>query len=196
MSTIGTQEAKRRQKALPQPLGKPVRLGCFASLAVCLAFCSAIFAGTRWIGALLFAGVAAFMIAGLAAWYLYGLILLAIVWRRWTPRGVRCLLVCSDSPLWRDHIQTHWLSRIGDAAIVLNWSERASWHSDLRVRVFRRFCGERRNFNPAVVVFRGLREPYVFRFFYAFQEVKANRRQYLETLEAQMFEALGLDQAA
>ena len=38
-----------------------------------------------------------------------------------------------------------------------------------------------------------LREPYVFRFFYAFQEVKANRRQYLETLEAQMFEALGLD---
>jgi hypothetical protein len=35
--------------------------------------------------------------------------------------------------------------------------------------------------------------PYVFRFFYAFQEVKANRRQYLETLEAQMFEALGLD---
>jgi hypothetical protein len=196
MSTIGTQEAKRRQKALPQPLGKPVRLGCLASLAVCVVACSAIFAGTRWAGALLFAGVAAFMMAGLAAWYLYGLILLAIVWRRWTPRGVRCLLVYSDSPVWRDHIKTGWLSRIGDVALVLNWGERASWRSDLRVRVFRRFCGEWRNFNPAVVVFRGLREPYVFRFFYAFQEVKANRRQYLETLEAQMFEALGLDTAA
>jgi hypothetical protein len=157
---------------------------------------SAIFAGTRWIAALLFAGVAASIIAGQAAWYLYGLSLLAIVRRRWTSRGVRCLLVCSDSPLWRDHIQTRWLPRMGDVAIVLNWSERSSWRSDLRVRVFRRFCGERRNFNPAVVVFRGLREPYVFRFFYAFQEVKANRRQYLETLEAQMFEALGLDKAA
>jgi hypothetical protein len=162
---------------------------------MCLVVSSAIFAGTRWIGALVFAGIAAFMTAGLAAWHLYGLILLAIVRRRWTSRGVRCLLVCSDSALWRDHIHTRWLSRMGDVAIVLNWSERASWRSDLRVRVFRRFCGERRNFNPAVVVFRGLKEPYVFRFFYAFQEVKANRRQYLETLEAQMFEALG-DKAA
>ena len=141
-------------------------------------------------------GVAALVMAGLAVSYLYGLILLAIVRRRWTRRGVRCLLVYSDSPAWRDHIQTSWLSRMGDVAIVLNWSERASWRSDLRVRVFRRFCAERRNFNPAVVVFRGLREPYVFRFFYAFQEVKANRRQYLEALEAQMFEALGLDKAA
>ena len=196
MSTIGTQEAKRRQKALPPPLGNPVPLGCLATLAAFLVACSAIFAGTRWIGSLVFAGLAAFMMAGLAAWYLYGVILLAIVRRRWTPRGVRCLLVHSDSPAWRDHIQTRWLSRIGDVAIVLNWSERASWRSDLRVRVFRRFCGERHNFNPAVVVFRGLREPHVFRFFYAFQEVKANRRQYLEALEAQMFEALGLDNAA
>ncbi len=32
--------------------------------------------------------------------------------------------------------------------------------------------------------------------FYAFQQVKAGRPQYLETLETQMFEALGLDQAA
>jgi hypothetical protein len=36
----------------------------------------------------------------------------------------------------------------------------------------------------------------VFRFFYAFQQVKAGRRQYLESLENQMFEALGLDRSA
>jgi hypothetical protein len=144
----------------------------------------------------MFAALAALIPAGIAVRYLYGLILLTIVWRRWTRRGVRCLVVYSDSSPWRDHIKTGWLPRIGDAAIVLNWSERRSWHSDLAVRVFRRFCGEWHNFNPAVVVFRGLREPYVFRFFYAFQEVKANRRQYLETLEAQMLAALGLDTAA
>ncbi len=196
MRTIGTQEAKRRRKALPPPLTKRVPLGWLASLAVCLVAGSAIFARTMWGGAFLFAQLAALILAGIAAWYLYGLILLAIVWRRWGRRGVRCLVVYSDSTAWRDHIKTAWLPRIGDAALVLNWSERPSSRSDLAVRVFRRFCGARRNFNPAVVVFRGLRQPYVFRFFYAFQEVKANRGQYLQALEAQMFAALGLDKAA
>jgi len=128
--------------------------------------------------------------------YLYGLLLLAIVQKRWASRGVRCLLIYSDSPLWRDHIRTGWLPRFEGLAVTLNWSERASWRSDLGVRVFRWFCGQRSNFNPAVVVFRGLSRPYVFRFFYAFQETKAGRNQYLSTLESQMFEAIGIDKAA
>ena len=37
---------------------------------------------------------------------------------------------------------------------------------------------------------------FVFRFFYAFQQAKAGRPEYLESLEAQMFEALGLDKQA
>jgi hypothetical protein len=135
-------------------------------------------------------------VAAIVARYLYGVVLLVIVRLRWTRRGVRCLVVYSESPAWHDHIRTGWLSRIGDVATVLNWSERASWRSDLSVRLFRQFCGEWRNFNPVVVVFRGLRQPYIFRFFYAFQQVKAGRRHYLETLEAQMFEALGSDKAA
>jgi hypothetical protein len=193
MGTIGTQEAKRRRKALPPPLGNRVPLGCLTSLAVCLLVGSGIFARTTWVGAFMFAELAALILVGIAAWYLYGVILLAIVWRRWTRRGVRCLVVYSDSSRSRDHIKTGWLPSIGDAGVALNLSERSSSRSDLAVRVFRRFCGQWRNFNPAVVVFRGLKEPYVFRFFYAFQEVKANRREYLEALEAQMFEALGID---
>jgi hypothetical protein len=58
--------------------------------------------------------------------------------------------------------------------------------------VFKRFCGQRHNFNPSVVVFRGLRAPLVFRFFYAFREVKAGRDEYLRRLEADLFEELGI----
>lgn len=196
MTETGTQEAKRTLKAVPPALKKPTPLGCLVSLALYLAVCVGVFAATRSVVAVVFGVPGALVLAGLAAWHLYGLTLLGIVRQRWTRRGVRCLLVYSNSPAWRDHIRTAWLPRMGDTAVVLNWSDRASWRSTLEARLFRRFCGERRNFNPAVVVFRGLREPYVFRFFYAFQEVKAGRAQYLATLEAEMFEALGLDKAA
>jgi hypothetical protein len=60
------------------------------------------------------------------------------------------------------------------------------------VRLFREFCPGPRNFNPAVLVFRDLQPPLVFRFFYAFQEAKHGQSQYLEALEAQMFVALGV----
>jgi hypothetical protein len=46
------------------------------------------------------------------------------------------------------------------------------------------------NFNPAVLVLRGRQRPHVFRFFYAFQQATHGRRQYLETLEAELFSEL------
>jgi hypothetical protein len=50
-----------------------------------------------------------------------------------------------------------------------------------------------RNFNPAVVVFRGRSAPFVFRFFYAFHEAKQGNPQFVATLEKQMFRALQID---
>jgi hypothetical protein len=149
-----------------------------------------VFAATRWAGALALAMLAGVPLAIILSRYLYGLALLAGVHWTWTRWGRRCLVVYSDSPAWADHIQKAWLPRIGEAAVVLNWSGRASWRSSLAVRVFRRFGAGRRNFNPVVVVFRGLRQPHVFRFFYAFRQADAGRREYLERLETQMFEAL------
>ena len=118
---------------------------------------------------------------------------LVLVRLRWRPRGVRCLVATSNSPNWEIYVRDQWLARIGAVAVVLTWSERSSWRSTLAVRVFRHFCGTWRNDNPAVIVFRGLRRPYVFRFYEAFSEVKAGRPQYLEELEAQIFRALKLD---
>jgi hypothetical protein len=72
----------------------------------------------------------------------------------------------------------------------VNWSERATWRSTLAVRIFDWFCGRERNFNPAVVVFRGMSAPLVFRFFYAFHEAKQGSPQFLAALEQQLFATL------
>lgn len=106
------------------------------------------------------------------------------------PRGIRCLVIHSDSPTWQDHIRDTWMPRLGGRATSLNWSERNRWPNSLEVRLFRSFIEGRLNFNPAVLVFRGLRRPLVFRFYYAFQQAKYGRAQYLEALEAQVFQAV------
>jgi hypothetical protein len=106
------------------------------------------------------------------------------------------VLVYSRSPVWESYVASEWLPRFGDVAALLNWSDRSSWGLSVEVSLFKRFCRPGVNFNPAVIVLRGLRRPLVFRFFYAFQEAKHGRREYLARLERQMFAALALDSQA
>ncbi|MGH7731028.1 MAG: hypothetical protein ACRENJ_07235 [Candidatus Eiseniibacteriota bacterium] len=84
------------------------------------------------------------------------------------------------------------MPRIGAKAVTFNWSERAQRRGSLEFSVFRHFCGSEWNFNPAVVVFRGLKRPFVFRFYSAFRETKVGRPEYLARLEARMFESFGV----
>jgi hypothetical protein len=56
----------------------------------------------------------------------------------------------------------------------------------LAVQVFRHFCDGQRNFNPAIVVFRHLESPLVFRFFYAFHEARNGRGEYVAKLESKV----------
>lgn len=120
-------------------------------------------------------------------------LLLEVMWK-WRPRGIRCLVIHSNSRLWEEHIARRWLPRLGPMAETLDWSQRASWEGGLSVRVFHTFCMEiEEDFNPAVVVFQGLRDPLVFRFHQAFKEAKKGRSQYLERLEADLFRTLGIE---
>ena len=177
---------------MPPAIEQTMPVGCLAVLGIYLTVCVAVFWLTKSGVAVTVALPALLLVAAVAVKFLYGLALLLAVRRRWSRRGVRCLVVYSNSPAWETHIRTTWLPRLGDVAVAINWSERASWTSTLAVRVFKRFCGQYRNFNPAVVVFRGLRRPYVFRFYNAFREAKAGRPQYLERLQTQLFDALGI----
>lgn len=98
MSDLGTQESKRIRKAAPPALEKPAPWGCLGAVTVWLVACLALFAGTSWAGTIILGLLAAVGLVGIVAWYLYGVILLAIVHLSWSRRGVRCLVVHSDSP--------------------------------------------------------------------------------------------------
>lgn len=169
--------------------------GCMVAMAGFMALCGlwyAFFPGP--IPAVLGVMVLALMLLSLLH-FVRGRFLLARVQAQWAPRGIRCLLVSSDSDHWKEHIETRWVPRIGAHAARLNWSRRREVNRSLEYAVFAHFTAgwqnQGLNFNPAVIVFRGLRWPLVFRFFYAFREARAGRPQYLEEQEAQMFAALG-----
>jgi hypothetical protein len=189
---LGTNERKRWRRAVELPSPSSSSIGCSVALLGYVGLAIAFFAVTRNV---------LFLVLGLPGLVALGYLalerirvrrLLAEVRRTYDPRGVRCLIIHSNSALWEAHVQAQWLPRLGPMADTLNWSERASWPESLAVRVFRRFCLQRRNFNPAIIVFRGVAAPLVFRFFHAFQEARSGRPQYLSALESQAFEALGV----
>jgi hypothetical protein len=169
-------------------------LGCFVLVLAYLAVCLVLFAISRWWLWLILALPATLPVVIAIATVttkVVGFVFLLLS-RPLQRRGVRCLVIYSESPAWHDHIQQVWLPRLGPHAATLNWSQRSEWPWSLEVRLFKHFvASSRRNFNPAVLVFRGLRRPAVYRFFYAFQEANRGRPQYLHMLEDELFIELG-----
>lgn len=166
--------------------------GCTGGLLGYLTLFFVLYWATGWWGWLVFAGPGILLLAWTVINGLRGLLLLAECRRAFEARGVRCLMIYSESPTWERHVREVWLPRLGKRAVTLNWSARASWRRSLEVRLFKRFVRSRRNYNPAVLVFRGLRRPAVYRFYYAFQQAKHGRTQYLDALEAELFRELGV----
>jgi len=166
--------------------------GCVGAFLGYLALCLLLYWTTRSTWWLALAAPALLVLVLGAIYRVLGLFLLSESRRLLESRGIRCLVVYSESPMWGDYIRNAWLPRIGQRAVTLNWSERSSWPTSLEVRLFKRFIGSSWNFNPAVLVLRGFRQPRVFRFYYAFQQAKHGRGQYLKTLESELFDELGV----
>ena len=129
----------------------------------------------------------------LTLYWLYGRMLLMLCMVEWYRRGFRGIVVTSASPNWSDYIEKQWLSRFGDRIELLNWSDRKKWKKTRAVRVFRHFCESRRNFCPAIIIYRGLHHPYVFRFFYAFRDHKHGNEEALRDLECRLFGLLSIE---
>lgn len=188
----GTHERKRALKAMPSPVDASSP-GCVRVVLGYAALCLLLFWATRSAWWFLLAAPALLVLVLAVTERVYSLILLVASRRRLESRGVRCVVIYSDSPTWEEYIRSQWLPRMGRHAVVLNWSRRSTWPSSLEVRLFKHFVeSQRENFNPAVLVLRGLRRPQVFRFYYAFQQARHGRRQYLDTLEATVFSELGV----
>jgi hypothetical protein len=99
--------------------------------------------------------------------------------------------VYSDSPVWHDHIEQQVLPRLGQRAVVLNWSERKQWRRSLAVMAFRYFGGTR-EFNPLAVVFRPFRLAHRFRFYEPFREFKHGRPEAVANIENELFDLIGV----
>ena len=109
----------------------------------------------------------------------------------WLSKGNDVLLVYSDSPIWRDHVETHILPLIAERTVVLNWSERKHWKPSLARWAFFQYGGHR-EFNPLGVVFRPWKRAKVFRFWQPFRDFKHGNRAALDKMKKEFFETLGV----
>lgn len=114
-----------------------------------------------------------------------------IIWSWWCLRGRNILFVYSDSPIWQDYINKNMLPRLGERAVVLNWSQRKSWRFSLSRLAFSHFGG-RREFNPMAVVFRPFRWSRTFRFWQPFQDFKHGHPEALRQMEGEFFGLIGV----
>jgi hypothetical protein len=124
-----------------------------------------------------------------APFYLaYGLLLRLVLEIRWGRLGKRILLVYSRSPTWREHVETNWIPRLRDHAVVLNWSDRATWsrRNSFAVWIFRHWAPSH-DFNPMAIVFPPFRRAQHIGFFYAFRDAKHGNLTKLQEAESKLF---------
>lgn len=112
----------------------------------------------------------------LSVYFAAGALLYLAVWCWWCSSGRNTLLVYSNSPIWREHIEQTLLPRLEGRAVVLNWSERRNWRPSLAVWAFRYFGGSRA-YNPLAIVFRPFRLARTFRFYEPFRDFKHGKSE-------------------
>ena len=151
-------------------------------------------AAGSWSRAILGLAIAPILLAVATVWVLAyaaaSVCLHLALWTWWGPRGRDVLFVYSDSPVWRPYIDQRILPRLGDRAVLLNWSERRHWRPSLARWTFRHFAGSR-EFNPIAIVFRPCRPTRTFRFWQPFRDLKDGHPEALHAMEREFFGAIG-----
>ena len=140
------------------------------------------------LGILLLPFVLLYVACYLVGQLVWGGILRVWFWRAHASRGRRVLFVYSESPNWQAYIEQTILPRLGDRAVVLNWSERQLWRSTSpwEARFFHRFSGDR-DFNPAAVIFCSRGRIRTVRFYRAFLDFKHGNDAPLRDAERELF---------
>jgi len=107
---------------------------------------------------------------------------------KYRAAGKDLLLVYSSSPHWQPYIETHWLPRWGDRAVVFNRS--LPWDSEqIEAVIWRRFAG-RNDHTPVAIVLPDRGRPQVIRFWRAFRDFKHGKSAALRASEAELESAL------
>jgi len=131
------------------------------------------------------------LLVGLPFYLAYRFLLRLVLEIAWGAQGRRILLVYSRSPVWQEYVETNWLPRLHDHAIVLNWSDRATWkrQRSLAVWVFRHWAPST-DFNPMAIVFPQFRPARRIGFYNAFRDWKHGNHGALREAEEQLFALL------
>jgi hypothetical protein len=138
--------------------------------------------------ALLLISLSPILIIAVLLYLLWETALYLAIWL--TSQKQFIVFVYSNSPTWKDYIETEILPHIQDRAVILNWSERRHWENSLAVLAFRYFGGYR-NFNPIGMVFRPFRLVRTYRFFEAFKEFKSGDPKKVEKIKKELFADIG-----
>lgn len=102
----------------------------------------------------------------------------------------KVIVVSSDSPIWHDYVKEKLVPLFGDRELTLNWSQRKEWDkSKWEVKAFHHWGGQR-EFNPLVIINKGLFQIKVIRLHKAFIEYKHGNASYLHKREMEIFEAI------
>ena len=103
--------------------------------------------------------------------------------------GKDILIVYTDSPHWRDYIESRWLPRWGDRAVVLDRSRPWS-HDQPEVRLWRAVAGSAEH-TPVVIVVPPRGRVQIVRFWLAFRDYKHGKDRKLRDAEARLARILG-----
>jgi hypothetical protein len=98
------------------------------------------------------------------------------------------LFIYSDSPNWKDYIETQLLPQLEPHVVTLNWSERAQWRQThpFEARVFRHWAGKK-EFNPMALIFSSIWTVTEVRLWRAFRDLKHGKDLSLRFAENLLF---------
>jgi hypothetical protein len=108
------------------------------------------------------------------------------IWWRWCGHGRCVLFVYSNSPNSQEYIEQRLLPKLGERAVVLNWSQRGQRKRTLPLLTFRLLGGSRQQI-PAALVFRPFRPARWFCFREPLRQFKQGMPEALARLEGEMF---------
>ncbi len=112
-------------------------------------------------------------------------------WLRHGRKGKRILFVYSDSSNWKDYIETKILPRIEAHSIILNWSKRSEWESQMQfeTKLFNQWAGPG-EFVPVAIQFSPIGKARTFRLWQFSQTPKQGKVKVSKEAERALFEAV------
>ena len=109
--------------------------------------------------------------------------------RTYAVAGKDLLLVYSDSPHWKEYIETTWMPRWSDRMVILNRSK--PWSEErVEVKLWRQEAGDLEH-TPVVILVPPRGSTTIVRFWLAFRDYKHGKDSRLRDAEQRLREVIG-----